>query len=103
MHFSRNPPGPKISRIEGLAVAPSVTLPVLSCSSPRGLTPSSSGTYIRSSKFALRLAAVIGVTFELVLFFGRVHLRVQASRGRNRYDNIPLTLPRGNLGALFGQ
>jgi len=79
MHFSRKPPGPNTSRIEGLPAAalPSVD-PALSGACSRSLKPSSSGTYTRSSGFALRLAAVIGVTFEFAVFFGRVHLQVKA-------------------------
>src|SRR5258707_13850570 len=56
MHFSRNPPGPKTSRMEGFFNSAVVASAEPSGADPAAVGPSSRGTYSRSTAFAVRFA-----------------------------------------------
>src|ERR1700674_1085059 len=55
MHFSRNPPGPNTSCIEGFADSLAAASAVASGALPAAVGSSSKGTYPRSAVFAARL------------------------------------------------
>ena|SRR5690348_4027644 len=94
MHFSRNPPGPKISRIEALDAPVAFPLPAVGVSTSRSFESSSTGTYLRSAVFAACLALPAAPSLPaLPFFFVSSPPSPCATYPESRYDNIPVASP----------